>query len=262
MRKKGMLCFLILSALLILLPTAGHLLPRIGGETSVDENRALAQWPSAARSLKIWLQSAESWLNDHLAFRDQLIEANLQMNLALGESPTSSVLLGRDGWLYLSEFDEARDVRREITLTSDEQDALVSRQTSLQELLKDGGAAYYVLIAPNKQTIYPEYLPLSLRPGVGETRLDQIYRTLAERTAVPFLDVRPALLAAKADQEVYYHYDHHWNETGGYYAFLALAQRLRQDFPTLYIPSPSEITTSPGTYPAGDVGRMIGLSGR
>lgn len=261
MKKTGTVLFLALAMLMILFPTLGHLLPQPGSSEDLNENRALAKWPEKAKDIKAFVQGVESWFNDHLAFRDQLIETNLRMDLALGESPTSTVILGTNGWLFFNEFDEDKDLRGEIVLDEADREALVTAQSAMQAYLKDRGASYYVVIAPNKQTIYPEYLPLSSQPGNKPTRMDQVLRILGEDTSVPCVDVRPALLAAKGGPDLYYRYDSHWNESGSYHAFLALAERLKKDYPNLYIPSPEEITTEPGTF-QGDLASMIGMGGK
>jgi len=262
MKKTGLILFLCLAALVILFPTVGRLLPQPAPTGDLNEKRALAEWPTEAKNAKAWIQGVEDWFNDHLAFREQFIEAGLHADLALGESPASSVLLGTHDWLFYVETDENADVRREIVLDEEEKENLVAIQSDTQEYLRELGAAYYVLIAPNKQTIYPEYLPLSVQPGQGPSRLDQIYEVLKEKTEVPFLDVRPALLAAKGDKPLYYRYDSHWNETGAYAAFLSVAETLKKDFPTLYIPTPEEMSVDPdGTF-NGDLASMIGMGGK
>ena len=263
MKKTGIIVFLALAGLLILFPTLGHLLPQPVPEEDLNENRALAEWPESARSVKAYLQGVEDWFNDHLAFREPLIESSLRMNLALGESPASSVLLGTDGWLYYVEYDENEDVRREIVLDDQDRENLITVQSENLEYFRDLGVSYYVLVAPNKQTIYPEHLPLSVQPGKGPTRLDQIYEVLQRETEVPVLDARPALMDAKSQgKDLYYRYDSHWNETGTYAVFLSIAETLKKDHPNLYIPSPEEISIDPdGTF-NGDLASMIGMGGK
>src|SRR5512137_1943070 len=63
--------------------------------------------------------------------------------------------------------------------------------TERQHWLERRGIAYLLVIAPNKSTIYPEYMP-AIYPRGRRTRLDQM-TGFVERNApgFPWLDLRP-----------------------------------------------------------------------
>jgi hypothetical protein len=74
------------------------------------------------------------------------------------------------------------------------------------------GIHYLFVVAPDKHSIYPEHLPdtVSLRP---RTALDQLAPGLAA-DGVAFLDLRPALRAAKPTGSLYWRTGTHWTDLG------------------------------------------------
>lgn len=44
----------------------------------------------------------EAYLSDHLALREAMIHAVLRLDLLLGETPDSQVILGKGDWLYFA----------------------------------------------------------------------------------------------------------------------------------------------------------------
>jgi hypothetical protein len=88
-----------------------------------------------------------------------------------------------------------------------------------------------VLVAPDKSTIYPEYLVPPM-PQVAATRLDQLVAGTAN-TGILFPDLRPALALAKSAEIPYFRTDSHWTSQGAYVAANELLQALHPAFPHL-----------------------------
>jgi hypothetical protein len=72
---------------------------------------------------------------------------------------------------------------------------------------------------------------------VPETRLDQLVRRLRERNSpLVFVDPRADLWAARRRVQLYSRYENHWNQVGGFVAYLATmraAERLLPGIPNL-----------------------------
>ena len=87
------------------------------------------------------------------------------------------------------------------------------------------GAKLVIAVYPDKQTIYPEYLPRDKRPRPGTvSRLDQFWAMAADLGGVALLDLRAPLLQAKAEAQLYYPSDTHWNWRAGLLAYQAMAK--------------------------------------
>ena len=64
-----------------------------------------------------------------------------------------------------------------------------SRNLSRKKWLNERGISYYLIIAPNKQSIYPEFLPDYFHRGNITTQLDQLTELFAQDTSFHFLDL-------------------------------------------------------------------------
>src|SRR5205814_1172135 len=99
-----------------------------------------------------------------------------------------------------------------------------------RDYLATRGIGYIVTVAPEKFSIYPEYLP----PWVARaprTRFDRVAHALASIPGLNFIDLRPALTAAKAGERVYYMTDSHWNYLGASVAYLNLMREVQRVAP-------------------------------
>lgn len=244
--------------LMILFPLWGLVFPQ-PVEESLEENRSMTEW-SFSGSLKDRIQTAENFLNDHLAFRQTAISAVLRANLDLGESPHAAVLSGFDGWLYYLEGDE--DFRRSGGLDKEFIVNLYQVQQSTTDVFAAAGVDYRILVAPDKHTVYPRYLPLSSRMGSGVSALDQMMVPPGPGYTVRFVDVRPALIAAaeKGDLQQYYKTDSHWSSNGAFTAYQVLMEQLLPEHPTLHVLTEDDLYRQTVDN-SGDLAAMIGQKG-
>lgn len=168
--------------------------------------------------------------------RTRLIAWTSNLRLTIGDRVFPKVIAGDHGWLVYTAEGDLDDYQR-ADLFSEE--ALAQFQQNLDALsvnYTERGIELIVVIVPNKNTIYPERVPAALPVLGGESKLDQVSAYLREHGIEQLVDLRPALLAKKAEREVYYATDTHWNDYGAYLAYAALleeagiAPRLPSDF--------------------------------
>lgn len=110
--------WIILFALMITGPRVVYYFaePHISEENT--ENRQLAEKPALTRdNLHNYASQYNSYYNDHLAFRSQMIEANSILNMKLfGDSSSASVVLGKMTGYFL-QMREVLRIIRERTCT-------------------------------------------------------------------------------------------------------------------------------------------------
>jgi alginate O-acetyltransferase complex protein AlgJ len=151
----------------------------------------------------------------------------------------SNAVIGRDGWLYLGDAFEVSISR--VRTTGGESDLKLGAayaqgaQRWAEYLRGKGVKSFQVMVAPNKESIYPEYLPDWVAPGTPSVT-DAVFEGLNDPM---FHDLRPAMLAAKRNELIgqYYRLDTHWNEWGASIGFRAFADRLRHQLPELRWPA-------------------------
>lgn len=241
--------FLIMAAL----PTYGMLIPALNGDTG--ENRTLAEWPG-----KFDPAAMEEWFDDHFALRGQLTQIYNSFNAKAGVEILNGVAIGKDGWLYYMYDDSQEDIRREIHYSEDELAAICEAQQAAADYLKSQGISYYLMVCPDKHTVYPEYLPDGLSGYEGESRFDGLCAALNENTTVNLVDTRQAVIDEKDGAQLYFKTDTHWNALGAYVGYTELVERIAEDYPNVRIVSRDECTLTEEEWHDGDMAGFIGQS--
>jgi hypothetical protein len=195
--------------------------------TWLDRNLEVTAFESGARSRPdaahgqaaiARVIGTEAAIADRFGGRDALIALHhFAKTVIFGVSPVPNVLIGRDGWLFfLGEDGKSidRDYRGVIPYPPDEPMRVAAELKRRHDYLAARGIAYVVAIVPDKSTIYPEYLPSWVTHVQGGTGLDRFYSALHEYPDLKVLDLRPALIEAKARERQYFKTDSHWNYLG------------------------------------------------
>lgn len=167
----------------------------------------------------------DNYVKDQIGFRENIIYWNNFIKIKyLHYSPVKSVIIGSDGWLYYK--DEIPDHRHETQFTDRELRLMCQTLEARQYWLSAQGITYLFLIAPNKSTIYPEYVPSAYTRINPDSALDQLTDYLQNNCPVPFIDLRAKLLEEKQRQQVYFAQDTHWNFVGAYVTYKAIIDYL------------------------------------
>jgi alginate O-acetyltransferase complex protein AlgJ len=120
---------------------------------------------------------------------------------------------------------------------------------------------YWLIVTPNKASIYPEHLSSAV-PILGYTFLDSLLPILSTAVHHQLIDVRPDLLAAKKQRQVYYYTDTHWNQLGGFVGAKRVVKTLQQaGYPVALLPD-SSFTIDTIPFRRGDHTRMAMLPRR
>jgi alginate O-acetyltransferase complex protein AlgJ len=230
----------------------------------IKENRTSATAPASPDSwaaVRSFPASFEKFWDDHLGFRNLLVRAHGYVSVfAFGVSTTSKVVVGRSHWLFAD--DEIEYYRHASPYTAEdlEQWRLVLERRT--DWLAERGCRYLFVVAPNKSTIYPEMLPVSVRSIHPRSRLDQLVGYLQERSRVSVVDLRPALLAAKGPGVELYHYtDTHWNLRGSFVGYREIAGALSKWFPSIEPLREDEIHLKRDKPIPADLSSMLGVEG-
>lgn len=225
---------------------------------SGDADAARREFRSAARrpdvewrlaSLRECPARFDAWYADAFGERERLLRWHHMLKwFGFGVSPTDRLVLGRDDWLFYA-GDRSISVHRGVDpLIEEELQAWKTLLEERQDTLAREGIEYVYVLAPNKSQIYPEYLPARYAP-VGPTRLDQLIAYLDEHSTFRVLDLRPALLAAKAedtaDSHLYNRLGTHWSARGHRVAYTAIAGRLAELLPGIEPFDPDRFLTRP-----------------
>ncbi|EKD35730.1 MAG: alginate O-acetyltransferase [uncultured bacterium] len=235
---------------------------------SQQEKRPLARFPSfsgTATSLTAWPKSLTDYLKDHLFQREELVFLNSLMRVKLfRRSPHFVVLAGEEGWyFYMGDWALhdylGKSGKTDAESTGSWENLIALRQQMLQKL----GANYLVAIAPNKECLYPEFLPARFNGKAGTTMLEAMNTRMHDSPMSDhFLDLGETLRQAKTTGHIYFKTDSHWNPRGAYFAYRAIIERIRQWYPEV-VPLPEDrFDKRPGMSTTGsDLVLVMGLIG-
>ena len=242
---RTLLCLLFAVALLA--PLADRALrPGVAALGVEREMRKPAAFPSAPRTLaqiEGWPAQFELWHADSLGLRDRLLRGNNALALfGFQHAPDDTLFLGRAGWIFLTGDDSRRAWRGELRLEADVAEGWVRELRAREAWFRAQGIVFLHVCAPNKETIYPEFLPKS-EARHGPTPYEQLLERFArENEPLPFLDLRAALREEKRfdvpaeDDFVFHPHGSHWTARGGFAAVGAIVTRLQTRFPALVPP--------------------------
>lgn len=260
----GALALTLLFAAVIAVPGLGLAFGFDRTTVSESEMRELSTWPTwswTPRAMAAWPAAFETYFEDHFALRSRLIDWRAEVLWhGLRTAASEQVIAGRDGWLFYAADGGIDDWTQAEPFTPDELDVWRETLARRRAYLQRRGIPFLFVVAPDKQMIYPEHMPLSLRRLRTDYRIDQLVAYL-HRTMPDFeiLDLRPAVLAAKPTELLYHRYDTHWNDRGALAGYQAVASALQRWFPRLEPLRRSDFDTSSGVS-SGDKTTMLGLS--
>lgn len=198
--------------------------------------------------------------NNNFTLRDNLIRLEYwtRFNL-LRETVFPQVLLGKDGWMYYTNEGNLDYYQRVKPLTGDQTTTIRFNLEQMQRELMDEGITFLFVIAPNKESIYPQYLPDGLARAENPAWADQIVTSL-RGTDVNVLDLRPVMLQNAETAPVYFKTDTHWNPVGARAAYDAILMNLQPGFPILN-PHPLSDFDQVTETTSGDLAALIHLKG-
>lgn len=172
-------------------------------------------------------------VGEDFRWRKDLVKAFASFRYIVGDHIFNNTIVGKNGWLY---YDGGLSFQEYQRTDLFDPATLNTFQTELDQVnasLARAGTTLLVVIAPDKSTVYPQYMPDQI-PVLGKTsRLDQFVDYMNFHSSTRILDLRSVLIRASQTQQSYYRTDSHWNDLGAYYGYYAIAGALDQDYPTL-----------------------------
>ena len=183
------------------------------GPSEAGANERLANKPALLQREgtinKNYLSDWVSFINDRFFLRQELISLNNQMNSAIfGVTGTDDVILGKDGWLFYGTTVE--DYTGLAPMSQRELFAAARNLALIQEACTAEGKTFAFVIAPNKNSLYPEFMP-DLGVVAKQTDAQKLLNALAEM-GVNAVDLYAAF--GEEEEPLYFAHDSHWNSRG------------------------------------------------
>src|SRR5262249_38765117 len=224
----------------IFAPAVDHCLRSDDDRGPGPELRRQAPRPQRPRSLTELLAfpaGYEAYWRDTFGLRDVLLRWHSALKVLLfGVAPDVSHVIGEHGWIFNDNNSLIDNWRGVIPLRKEELQAWQDRLERRRAAVASVGAHHLFAIAPDKPQIYPQYVPKQLNK-VAPARMDQLSEWLRAHSQVDWFDVRPALVAERANDRpgdyVYFPLGTHWEMRGAIATYNAIADHLHPVLPGL-----------------------------
>jgi len=216
-------------------------------------------FPKDLKSFKSYPSNFEVFYQDNLGFRNILVSLHNTIKMKLfSTTPVKQVIIGKKGWLYYAESHAIEDFRGLHHFSQDQLDMWKNTLELRRIWLEEQGIKYLFVIAPEKQTIYPEFIPDHLQKVNRKTRFDQLSQYLKKQSKIKFIDLRNPLNEAKDKHLVYFKTDTHWTPDGAYIAYENIINNISPWFPDLITIGRSSL--SKVKYEGErDIAKMLGM---
>lgn len=171
--------------------------------------------------------NVDTYFAQNFGFRNRLVYVqNVLKQNVFRTSGQSEVIVGEDGWLFYS---RALDDFLGISVADEtEVERMGAVVLMMQNYVESRGGEFIFLPAPNKMSVYGEYMPYYYIEDDGQGNYERLYSELVN-AGVNTVQLKNTLFLKKADGvQLYHKLDSHWNNYGAAVAYEAVADKLSE----------------------------------
>ena len=232
MNRAVLLCF----CMIVLLPLVFFNFEE--DAMSEIDNRMLAGNPFAENAAGDLTEQFESYVNDRIGFRDEMILSYTVLNDRLfGKMVHPSYTYGTDGYVFGAGI-------WTVQRYGEFHEAFADAMKQIQDYCEVRNVPFLMVFEPAKPGILTEYL----EPGVCYNHMwvDDFLAALDERN-VSYVDNTQVLRQKTEDGEVVFNqkYDaNHWNDLGAYYGTRNAIEAMKERIPAVHVTGWEELDIS------------------
>ncbi len=217
--KKSYLIYIAAFLIISLVPlfTFSDNQAAIGNETKADK-------PKLSDGT-LFTQKADEYFAQNFGFRNRLVYAgNAIKQAAFKTSGQSEVIIGEDGWLFYESALGDYTGTNDMTPLELERGAVILKM--MQDYVEDKGGQFIFFSAPDKMSVYGEYMPYYYLESGRYGNYERLYSELVD-LGVNTVQLKNILSLEKlGGVQLYHKLDSHWNNYGAAVAYEAVAQAL------------------------------------
>jgi hypothetical protein len=174
----------------------------------------------------------EAYYADRFGFRSEMVRSYNTLLHKYLRASNNDVVFGKDGWLFYAREKIFSDFLGKDFFTDSELSRWKDHLEKRQAILAKRNIRYLFVVAPDKNTVYPELLPDYLVRNRGMSRLEQLRTYLRNgNSSIELLDLHDALINEKPKGVLYFPQDTHWNGRGLFVAYDAILRAVRRWYP-------------------------------
>jgi len=226
--------------------------------SDTTENQSLYKKITASWSetMRIFDQVNNYYTNSY-AFKTTLF--NIYRDFKLGilhKSPwPDKVILGNDDWMFLGNgfANVIKETRRVDTFNLRQLSFIKNNFRNFETFRRKEGFSFFLAIAPDKPSVYGDYLPIlkSDRPG----KLDQVKAIMTDLgiTVIDLNENRKNSLPIRRFHKT----DTHWNSYGAFLGYQRLIATIKTKYNDVPVHRLDEFTFDSAVWDQGDLSRMM-----
>ncbi len=258
LKRKLNISFIVLFLAFILAPLFDNIF-HISPVKNLFENRVLSGLPKNPQTLREtsdYPRKFDNFFNDNYGFRKTLISINSWlMDNVFNQSPDNRAMIGKDGWLYFDNNNSLIDAQGLAKISDRKIEIAANSLIKNWHNLRAQNIDYLFVIAADKTSIYPEFLPDFIKVSRKNRRIDKLIKVLKNKEPnFPLIDLREILLEAKKNEVIYHKTDTHWNRRGAHYGYVEIMKKLGLDYNKR-----SEFRNFEDAFHVGDIAQIMNM---
>lgn len=223
-RKPWLVLFIVACLAVCVTPFIGYLAVGPSGAVGNEQPTPHPQSTSEDGSPNVeYASQLGDYFEHNFALRPEVmtLDALVQAKV-FGTSNIDSVIVGKDGWLYYASTLD--DYLGQNTLTERQAWGVVHNLELIQNRVEQTGSRFVFTIAPNKNTLYPQFMPDRFNVKVSDVHNRDVLVQALEKSEVNYCDLFTLL---EQQEDILYHaQDSHWNNEGAQLAYDDLMEAL------------------------------------
>ena len=186
------------------------------------DNRKLTEFPKLNKVNSDTFKDFYKFINDRIGFREEIIQSYGKMNDKLFDILVHpAYVYGQDGYVYFGLYQKNYNEHTKQFTKS---------LKDIKDYVEGRGGKFYVLINPEKTSVYTEHLPKGV--NYNRTWMENIENDLTNY-GINFIDNTDELKKRSKIEQVYNKkFDAgHWNDIGAFYGVNNLLELIGKDYP-------------------------------
>jgi hypothetical protein len=220
----------------------------------------LSEYVSAINAL---MENVDSVWSDRIVCEELLSRIDsIYTYISTKEIASSQVVKGKERWLFYkstSDGDSIGDYEGTNMFSTSILNTMLNQAIETQDDLESLGIKFAIIIAPNKENIYSEYMPDTYTHA--ETSRTDIMIDYLKENGVNIINPKQELLDNHNDYQLYYRYDTHWTQLGAYIGVKNVLDSWNIEVPSLSERSISSYNLSQNYHYCGeaDLAKLVGI---
>jgi hypothetical protein len=177
-----------------------------------------------------YYRSFDQYFNDSFSLRSPLILAKRWLDYRIFHmTDIEEIHVGNNGWLYSRQSID--DYRKEACDRMQDMQRLILELHAIEKIIEASGRRFFFIVAPNKSTIYPEYVGfVPMRTTCNHSPYDLFLETIGFHPLTSFVRLEQLLQDARVNNALLYDKTStYWNDLGAGVAAEAIQNQVIRD---------------------------------